>query len=278
MAPTSLPLLLLAVLFCSVTRAADTAPLPVWSDEFDGAAGSVPDPSRWTYDLGATGWGNNELQRYTDRAENASVIADQEATDGKALRIQALKTETGEFTSARLKTLGKFEATGGRIEARLKTTNGKGIWPAFWMLGTSLLSVGWPECGEIDVVEVINANPDTVHGTLHGPGYSGQKGLTGTKKITAGTLDQAYHVYAIEWSPKRIVWYFDGEIYHEVTADNLPPGGKWVFDSTPFYLLLNLAVGGNWPGYPDATTTFPQSFMIDYVRVYPLHAENSQQQ
>lgn len=241
---------------------------PAWSDNFDQPPGSSPDSSRWAYDLGASGWGNNELQSYTRAPENASIINDVEAEDGRALAIRALKTSAGGYTSARLKTAGKFTTRHGRVEARLKMPNGKGIWPAFWMLGANITSAGWPACGEIDVVEIINENPKLVHGTLHGPGYSGKDGITGTTTLPTGTLDQAYHVYAIEWSPEKIVWFFDGVAYHTVTPKTLPAGSAWVFDDTRFFLILNLAVGGNWPGHPDASTAFPQTFSIDYVRVY----------
>jgi beta-glucanase (GH16 family) len=246
----------------------------IWNDEFNQPPGSTPDSARWNYDLGAGGWGNDELQSYTSSPENAAVAIDAEAEDGKALLLRALKQPDGSYTSARLKTSGKFATVYGRVEARLKMTNGKGIWPAFWMLGENVTSVGWPACGEIDVVEVINANPNKVHGTLHGPGYSGSAGITGTTTLPGGTLDQAYHVYAIDRTPDKIAWSFDGVVYHTVTPETLPPGTRWVFNDTPFFMILNLAVGGNWPGYPDGTTRFPQTFSIDYVRVYTLKTQH----
>jgi hypothetical protein len=173
--PLSLALVLIAF---PLNRLCAAAPTPLWSDEFDQAIGSPPDTSRWVYDLGATGWGNNELQTYTKATENAAVAADPQATDGKALVIRALKRPEGGYTSARLKTQGKFSTLYGRIEGRLKTTDGQGIWPAFWMLGENIETVGWPSCGEIDIIEVIGANPNKVQGTIHGPGYSGAKGPT----------------------------------------------------------------------------------------------------
>jgi beta-glucanase (GH16 family) len=220
------------------------------------------------YDLGGNGWGNNELETYTSEPANASVAADAGASDGKALYIRALKTASGGYTSARIKTLGKFAPIYGRIEARARLANGQGIWPAFWMLGSNISSVGWPACGEIDIIESINAAPKKVYGTLHGPGYSGDKALQGTTTLSNGTLDQAYHVYAVDWSSDKIVWSFDGAAYYTVTPATLPAGSRWVFNDNPFFLLLNLAVGGNWPGSPDGTTAFPQTFAIDYVRVY----------
>lgn len=245
----------------------DTSRL-VWSDEFDQPLDSPPDSSRWVYDLGASGWGNNELQNYTDSTANASIVSDSAATDGKVLAIRALKTTGGGYTSARLKTLGKFTPRFGRIEARAKLPNGQGIWPAFWMLGSNIATAGWPACGEIDVIESINANPQKVYGTLHGPGYSGSQGLEGSVTLAIGTLDQAYHVYAVDWSTDKIVWSFDGAPYHTESASSIPSGTRWVFNDHPFFLILNLAVGGNWPGYPDQSTPFPQTFSIDYVRVY----------
>ncbi|MEO6004784.1 MAG: glycoside hydrolase family 16 protein [Opitutus sp.] len=271
MKPTMLRLMLqLGVAFCPLAspgHAADDRRL-IWSDEFDGAINSAPNSAHWIYDEGGKGWGNQELQTYTRATENASLIADANAADGKALVLRALRGSDGKYTSARLKTLGKFVMSYGKIEARLRTTNGKGIWPAFWMLGENISTVGWPKCGEIDVVEVINANPDTVYGTLHGPGYSGPNALTGKTRLQTGTLDQAYHVYSIEWSPDRIEWFFDGAPYHTATPASLPAGARWVFNDAPFIILVNLAVGGNWPGPPDETTPFPQTLTIDYIRVF----------
>lgn len=250
--------------------AAQTAEAPrlIWSDEFNQPAGSSPASTHWVHDLGASGWGNKELQNYTDAAANASVVADSSASDGKALAIRALKTAEGGYTSARLKTLGKFTPRFGRIEARAKLPNGQGIWPAFWMLGANVAKVGWPTCGEIDIVESINANPKTVYGTLHGPGYSGANALTERVTLPSGTLDEGYHVYAVDWFHDKIVWSFDGVAYHTETSSSIPAGTRWVFNDHPFFLILNLAVGGNWPGNPDQSTLFPQVYLIDYVRVY----------
>lgn len=244
---------------------------PTWQDEFKQTPGSAPDPKKWTFELGDSGWGNRELQKYTDLRENSFVVDDPEATDGRALVIKAVKTPAGAYTSARLKTQGKFSTTYGRIEARLKLPKGQGIWPAFWMLADSISHVGWPTCGEIDIVELIGHQPGTLYGTLHGPGYSGQHGISKPTVLPAGQIfGDAYHVFAVDWKPGRIEWLLDGKIYHTLTPADLPAGTKWVFDDSPFFLLLNLAVGGYWPGYPDDTTKFPQEYRIDYVRVYPL--------
>lgn len=245
-----------------------------WSDEFNGAANTAPDTAKWAYDLGAGfdgGWGNNERQYYTNRTQNA-------AHDGNGnLVIKAIQEiytgtdgVTRSYTSARLVTRGKFEPTYGRIEARIKLPFGQGIWPAFWMLGTNVDTpgVGWPKCGEIDVMEHIGREPFTAYGTLHGPGYSGSSGLSGSYQLPNGQrFADEFHVFAVEWSPRMIQFFVDGVLYKALTPADLPQGATWVFDHS-FYLLLNLAVGGNWPGFPDVSTIFPQVMLVDYVRVY----------
>jgi beta-glucanase (GH16 family) len=246
--------------------------LPIlWQDEFHQPPGSGPDPAHWVHDLGANGWGNKELQDYTDSRANTYVVDDPDATDGRALVICARREADGKYTSARLKTQGRFSAAHGRIEARLKLPRGQGIWPAFWMLGDGFGRVPWPACGEIDVMELIGHLPATLHGTLHGPGYSGAAGISKSTQLPgSATFADAYHVFGVDWRPGRIDWRLDGQVYHSLTPADLPAGAPWVFDHAPFFLLLNLAVGGAWPGYPDATTVFPQEYRIDYVRVYRL--------
>jgi beta-glucanase (GH16 family) len=242
---------------------------PLWQDEFNQPVGTGPDPAKWVYDLGDNGWGNKELQTYTASRENSFVVADPDATDGRALVLKAVRTPGGGYTSARLKTHGKFATSHGRIEARLKLPRGQGVWPAFWLLGDNIERVPWPACGEIDIVELIGHQPGTLYGTLHGPGYSGQHGLSKATILPGGAaFADAYHVFAVEWRPGRIDWLLDGKIYHTATPANLPAGTKWVFDGISCFLLLNLAVGGAWPGYPDGTTQFPQEYRVDYVRVY----------
>jgi beta-glucanase (GH16 family) len=242
----------------------------LWTDEFDGPAGSLPDSARWGFDVGVgqNGWGNNELEYYTDRMQNAFL-------DGEGhLIIKAIKeTFTGggvtrNYTSARLVTRGKFEQTYGRFEARIKVPFGQGIWPAFWMLGNNINSVGWPACGEIDVMENIGREPSTNYGSLHGPNFSGGNSLTAFFTLSDGNrFADDFHTFAIEWEPREIRFYVDGALYQTRKAGGLTSGKRWVFDH-PFYLLLNVAVGGDWPGAPDATTIFPQTMMVDYVRVY----------
>jgi beta-glucanase (GH16 family) len=246
-----------------------TASKPIWQDEFNQPVGSGPDPAKWVHDIGDNGWGNHELERYTDSRENSEVVDDPDATDGRALVIRAVRTAAGGYTSARIKTQGKFATGYGRIEARLKLPRGQGIWPAFWMLGDNINQVPWPACGEIDIMELIGHQPGTLYGTLHGPGYSGKHGISKSIVLPGGAVfGDAYHVFGVDWTPGKIEWLLDGQVYRTLTPADLPAGAKWVFDDSPFYLLLNFAVGGLWPGYPDATTQFPQEFRIDYVRVY----------
>jgi beta-glucanase (GH16 family) len=242
-----------------------------WADEFNGKAQAAPDSSKWGYQVGGSGWGNNELQYHTNRRVNAYL-------DGKGhLVIKALKeTYTGPagvtraYTSARLVTQGKFVQQYGKVEARMKLPFGQGIWPAFWMLGANIddPGVGWPACGEIDIMENIGKEPSTVHGTLHGPGYSGAKPLTGTFTLPQGDkFSDDFHIFAIEWSAGAIRFFVDHQLYQSKTPKDLPVGSRWVFDH-PFFIILNIAVGGNFPGDVDHTTQFPQTMLVDYVRVY----------
>jgi beta-glucanase (GH16 family) len=239
-----------------------------WSDEFDAPDGSRPDPSRWMYDVGGNGWGNNELETYTNRADNARIEKGALVIIARAERFTAPDGTPRDYTSARLKTLGRFAQTYGRFEARLQIPRGQGIWPAFWMLGTDIDSRGWPDCGEIDIMENIGREPTIVHGTMHGPGYSGGGGIGMPFQSPDGTpFAAAYHVFAVEWEPSEIRWYVDGRLYETRKPADLPAGARWAFDHDMF-LLLNVAVGGNWPGNPDQTTVFPQQMLVDYVRVY----------
>lgn len=258
-------LLVITPLLFAAVASGETAWRLAWSDEFDGPAGSKPNPVKWTYDIGATVWGNNEWERYTDAAENSHL-------DGKGnLVIRAKKVGSGTvgaYTSARLKTQDKFSTRFGKIEARIRIPYGQGIWPAFWMLGVDIAAVDWPKCGEIDIMENIGKETSTVHGTIHGPGYSGGEGVGKSYSLPGGQrFADDFHVYAVEWKAESVEFFVDGNAYHKVTPGNLPPGTEWVFRK-PFFLLLNVAVGGNWPGYPDQTTVFPQEMTIDYVRVW----------
>lgn len=239
-----------------------------WRDEFDGPDGSRPDESRWAYDLGGGGWGNQELQTYTSRADNAVIRDGALVITARAERFTGGDGIAREYTSARLKTRGRFSQTYGRFEARLQVPRGPGLWPAFWMLGVDIDGAGWPQCGEIDIMENIGREPLMAHGTLHGPGYSGAGGLgTAVPSPDGRPFADAFHVFAVEWEAGEIRWYLDGRQYFSRTPSDLPAGSRWVFDHD-FFLLLNVAVGGSWPGSPDATTTFPQEMKVDYVRVY----------
>jgi beta-glucanase (GH16 family) len=233
----------------------------VWADDFEGPANSAPNPSKWTFDRGANGWGNHELENYTDRRENVFL-------DGHGhLVIRAMRSDAGEYTSGRIKTEGLFEVQYGKIEARIKIPGGQGIWPAFWMLGKDIAGVGWPQSGEIDVMENIGKEPSIVHGTVHGPGYSGAGGITAASTLKGGEkFASKFHVYGVEWSADSIDFFVDDRADAKVTHASLPAGAVWAFDKR-FFLLLNVAVGGDWPGKPDATTLFPQSMLVDWVRV-----------
>ncbi|MFP4346192.1 MAG: family 16 glycosylhydrolase [Anaerolineales bacterium] len=236
----------------------------VWQDEFDGEG---IDPEKWAFAIGGWGWGNAELQYYTDRAENARVEEGHLVIEA---RREEERVQGREYTSARLKTQDLHSWTYGRIEARIQIPYGQGIWPAFWMLGSDIESANWPRCGEIDVMENIGREPTLIHGTVHGPGYSGASGVGDAYSLPGGEpFADDFHVYAVEWEPEEIRWYVDDEHFLTVTPEDV--AGEWVFDH-PFFLLLNVAVGGQWPGYPDETTEFPQRMLVDYVRVYQREA------
>lgn len=232
----------------------------VWQDEFDGPQGQRPDSTRWTHDVG-TDWGNAQLEYDTDRAQNASLDG-----NGNLAIIARKESFLGSgYTSARIVTRGLFEPTYGRFEARIQLPYGQGIWPAFWLLGADIATNPWPACGEIDIMEYRGQNVSTVHGSLHGPGYSGSQALTRRYDIERDRFDTGFHTFAVEWGKEDIRWYVDDKLYQVVTRDDVP--GAWVFDH-PFYLILNLAVGGGWVGPPNANTVFPQTMLVDWVRVY----------
>ncbi len=246
----------------------------VWSDEFSTPDGSPPDPQKWTYDLGGKGWGNHELESYTNRHENAHIEKGNLVITAQKETYTAADGITRDYTSARLKTQGLFTQTYGRIEARIKIPEDQGMWPAFWMLGDDIPRVGWPMCGEIDIMENISKEPSTIHGSLHGPSTTAHTSdLTSTFTLpTSRNFADDFHIYAVEWSPDTARFYVDANLYATFRSSDWPAGGKWVFDH-PFFIILNLAVGGDWPGSPDASTKFPQSMLVDYVRVYskPLY-------
>ena len=245
-----------------------------WADEFDGALGAPPDPAAWAPDTGGGGWGNQEREYYTTGTANAALDGDghlvltaRAEPAGGATPTRACWYGPCRYTSARLTTRGRVTAAYGRVEARLRLPGGQGLWPAFWMLGDDIDRVGWPRCGEIDIMEQIGREPAVVHGTVHGPGYSGAASIGGPDTLAQGSYQGEFHVFAVEWEPGEVRWLVDGRTYRRTTPADLPPGGAWAFDH-PFFLLLNVAVGGAWPGDPDASTTFPQTMAVDYVRVY----------
>lgn len=232
----------------------------VWSDEFDGDAGQLPDASNWTYDLGTGqgGWGNEELQVYTNNPANVSL-------DGQGNLVLTAIRSGGSFTSARIKTQGLFSQAYGRFEARIKTPYGPGLWPAFWLLGSDIEAVGWPQCGEIDIMELRGQEPHIIHGTIHGPGYSGGNPITKSFGLISGRFDTDFHLFAIEWDEDKIDFFVDDYLYQRIERSDVP--GEWVYDQS-FFILLNVAVGGNYVGFPTPQTPFPQKMVIDYVKVY----------
>jgi len=230
----------------------------VWQDEF---SGDTLDLHNWAFDLGANGWGNSEMEEYTDHTDNVRI-------ENGNLIIEAREDKTAKYgySSARIKTQDLQAWQYGRVEARLKLPQGQGIWSAFWMLGSDIDKTAvWPNCGEIDIMEFVGKKPNSIYNTVHGPGYSGAKGPSSHIDLPQGSLQNAFHVYAIEWEVTEIRWYIDDAQVFKVSADATP--GKWVFDH-PFFIILNVAVGGGLPGFPDSTTIFPQQMLVDYVRVY----------
>ncbi|MEO8071865.1 MAG: glycoside hydrolase family 16 protein [Acidobacteriota bacterium] len=262
------------MLFCSLVSAQIQIinRKPVFKDEFNKAANSPIDATKWTAEIGGGGWGNEELQYYTNSPENAYH-------DGRGnLVIRAIKLTPPlnlncwygncQYTSARLITKEKFERQYGRFEARIKIPRGQGMWSAFWMLGNNIDMVGWSTCGEIDVMENIGREPFTVHGTIHGPGYSGANAISAPFNLANNQeFADDFHIYATEWTENKIAFYVDGKLFKTITSQDLPAGKDWVYDH-PFLMILNLAVGGNWGGVPNETTVFPQTMLVDYVRVY----------
>jgi len=252
----------------------------VWSDEFNGAAGTPPDSAKWNYDLGGGGWGNGEAETYTDSPSNVFQ-------DGRGnLVIRAIRDSHGNYTSARLQTGSPGASTHtadlswqyGLVEARIKLPFGHAVWPAFWMLGENIGTAGWPSCGEIDIMENFgtygNVNDAGINnGTIHGPVAAGSTtdfSAGGRYTLPLGELvSDDYHIYAIQWSANSVAFYVDGALYYTATPSSVP-AGQWVFNG-PFFILLNLAIGGpgTFLGTPDPNAPFPnQDMLVDYVRVY----------
>lgn len=231
-----------------------------WSDDFEGAAGQLPDAAKWGFDLGTgqDGWGNQELQSYTNNPANVSL-------DGQGNLVITAIQSGNSFTSARVKTQGLFSLQYGRFEARLKTPYGPGIWPAFWMLGDNVATAGWPQCGEIDIMELRGQEPHIIHGSLHGPGYSGGNAITKSFALMNARFDTDYHIFAVEWDEDKIDYFVNDYLYQRIQKSDVK--GEWVYNQ-PFFIILNMAVGGSYVGFPLPQTPFPQKMIIDYVRVY----------
>jgi len=233
-----------------------------FADEFNGAAGTGIDKSKWNVETGNNSGNNREYQYYTNSTSNASM-------DGQGhLVITARKENPGnyqcwngrcQYTSARFNTSGKFSQAYGHFEIRMKMSKGQGMWPAFWMLGGG----SWPNDGEIDVMENIGREPNTVHGTIHGPGYSGANGIGSA--FNGPRFSDGFHTFRLDWSPNLLVWSVDGQQFERRTPADLG-GKKWVYNH-PFFIILNLAVGGDWPGAPNSSTPFPNTIVVDYVHV-----------
>lgn len=265
----------LALAACNASGGPADAWVPVWSDEFDGAAGAAIDTTKWRYDttdgcaVQNCGWGNNEKQFYTAAPENIAL-------DGQGrLRIVARRAAPGRscyygpcrYTSGKITTRGKAYFTPGRVEGRIKLPAGQGLWPAFWMLGRDLPTVGWPDCGELDVMENRGSRPATTSSAVHGPGYSGNTPFAHAHTPVRGTFSEDFHTFAAEWDSLRVRFFVDDSVHYTVTRGEMERYGKAVLDP-PFFLLLNLAVGGTFDGDPQSDAIFPATMLVDYVRVY----------
>jgi beta-glucanase (GH16 family) len=260
----ALPIFVISSCSTDETQKVATFKQLVMQDEFD--TDGAPNSTIWGYDLGTgnsltgAGWGNNELQYYTKRTENVKV------ENGYLLITAEKESYNGaSYTSARLTTKGLFDQAYGRFEARIRLPYGQGIWPAFWLLGANIDEVGWPQCGEIDIMEYRGQQPTKLLGTVHGPGYSGGASITKSYSLLNDRFDTGFHIFGIEWGPKYINYYVDNVLYNQITPADVT--GEWVFDH-PFYIIINLAVGGNFVGNPNSETVFPQTMLVDYVRVY----------
>jgi beta-glucanase (GH16 family) len=240
-----------------------------WHDEFNGSKGRPPDPHHWKRVTGGGGWGNRELEDYTASPGNVSLNGRGDlAITARRERVRKGRGARWRYTSARLQTQGLVQLRYGRIEARIKVPLEPGLWPAFWMLGTDHARVGWPRSGELDVMELKSQKPFRVVGTVHGPSARKPSGWQINRfGYSSTSFGDFFHVYGLDWSPDKLVWTVDGRIYGGLTRQGLPRGDRWVFNR-PFYMLLNLAVGGFWVGPPTSATRFPATMLVDWVRVW----------
>jgi beta-glucanase (GH16 family) len=218
-------------------------------------------------EAGGSGWGNHELEAYTNRPENVHVEGGNLVITARKESYMGTDIINRQYTSGRVKTAGLFEQKYGRFEARIQIPRGQGMWPAFWLLGNNLGTIDWPSCGEIDVMENVGDAPTEIQGSLNGPGYSAANAISEAYKLPTGKFADAFHIFAVEWESNVVRFYVDGNLYETKTPADLAKGKAWVYDH-PFFIVLNLAIGGDWPGSPDDTTVFPQRMLVDYVRVY----------
>ena len=263
----------------SPPRVDDTStsqPTLVWSDEFNGPASARLDSTKWRYDLGDgcqsgnCGWGNQEKEYYTSSAENIALNGQGQ------LQIVARPAAAGltcyygpcRYTSAKITTRGNVLAgPNGRVEARIKLAAGQGLWPAFWLLGNNFPTTPWPQCGEIDVMENHGSDLTTISSAIHGPGYSGNTPFVHSHRLQSGTFADDFHTFAAEWNSERVQFFVDGTSHYTITRQEAQSRGNWVFDQ-PFFMILNLAVGGTFDGDPKSDSILPATMLIDYVRVY----------
>lgn len=247
----------------------------IWSDEFDGAAGAPIDTTKWRYDLadgcpGTCGWGNNEKEYYTNSPENIALngqgqlrIVGRVAPAGLSCYYGACR-----YTSAKVTTRGKMEASPpGRVEARIKLALGQGLWPAFWMLGRNIGTVGWPTSGEFDIMENKGSDSLRTSSAVHGPGYSGNTPFVHLQPLAHGTIASEFHTFAMEWDSLHIRYFVDDSVHYVVSRSDVQQYGNWVFDQ-PSFVILNLAIGGHFDGDPQSDAIFPATMLVDYVRVY----------
>ena len=249
----------------------------VWSDEFSRKqAQSRLDPTKWTYETGGGGWGNHELETYCSYRSNGRPCNTKNpnayvGADGY-LHIVGRKDAENRYTSARIKSEGLASFQYGRLEARIRIPAGEGMWPAFWMLGDSIQNIGWPKCGEFDIMENIGKEPATVHGSIHGQGFTGTS--IGLPYTASGNMpfSEGFHTFGLIWAPGKVEYYVDSpsNVYATFTPASLPEGAVWPFDSGKFFFIFNLAIGGDWPGPPNQATHFPAEMLVDYVRVWQI--------
>jgi len=270
-------LALAASLACTPSSPVSPSPVAwtqVWSDEFDGPAGAAIDSTKWRYDTGDgcasgnCGWGNSEKEYYGAAPENIALNGQGQ------LEIVARTAPAGlacyygpcRYTSAKITTRGKRSVAPGRVEARIRLSAGQGLWPAFWMLGTNIAAVGWPACGELDIMENRGSAPTTTSSAVHGPGYSGNTPFAHPHVLARGTVADTFHTFAVEWDSLRIRYFVDDSLHYTVTRGDVQRYGNWVFDQS-FFVILNLAVGGHFDGDPQSDAIFPATMLVDYVRV-----------